>query len=65
MVFPLKINIEANIKSHVLTILKDIDIPLSSVITKGRRQNFLLQILKNVKSKLYYTENSNTRVQTV
>ena len=65
MVFPLKINIEANIKSHVLTILKDIDIPLSSLITKGRRQKFRLQIIKNVKSKLYHIENSNTIVQTV
>ena len=34
---------------------------LNSLTTKSRQQNFCMQILKKVKSKLYHIENSRTR----
>ena len=38
---------------------------LTLQLPKSRRQNFRLQIFKNVKSKLYYIENAKTKGKTV
>ena len=48
-------------KIHLSMRLRSVSWPLTLSLPKGRRQNFRLQIFKNVKSKLHHTENSKTR----